>query len=98
MAEIKVTPSELRNKAEMLRQYNAKLRSEIQNMVGYESELAQMWEGEAQKAFRMAFNGDKDKMDRFAANIDLYIQALEEDARKYEEAEQKATTIATERK
>lgn len=98
MAEIKVTPSELRNKAEMLRQYNAKLRSEIQNMVGYESSLAQMWEGEAQKAFRAAFNTDKDKMDRFASNIDLYIQALEEDARKYEEAEQKATSIATERK
>ncbi|MDE6590514.1 MAG: WXG100 family type VII secretion target [Oscillospiraceae bacterium] len=98
MAEIKVTPSELRKKAEMLRQYNAKFRSEVQNMVGYESQLATMWEGEAQKAFRKAFNDDKAKMERFASNIDLYIQALETDAQKYEEAEQKATSIATERK
>ena len=57
-----------------------------------------MWEGEAQKAFRKAFNDDKLKMERFALNIDKYVMALREDAQKYEEAENKATNIATERK
>ena len=67
-------------------------------MVGYEAQLAGMWEGEAQKAFRKAFNDDKLKMERFALNIDKYVMALREDAQKYEEAENKATNIATERK
>lgn len=98
MAEIKVTPSELKSKAEMLRAYVAKFRAEVQNMVSYEAQLASMWEGDAQKAFRNAFNTDRQKMDRFAANIDLYIRALEDDAQKYEQAESTATGIATTRK
>lgn len=98
MAEIKVTPSELRKKADELEQYNSSFRKEVEKMVGYEAQLASMWEGESQKAFRKAFNDDKLKMDRFALNIDKYILALREDAQKYEEAEARATEIATTRK
>lgn len=98
MAEIKVTPSELKSKADMLQQYNTSFRSEVQKMVGYESQLASMWEGESQKAFRAAFNADREKMERFAANIDQYVQALRDDAQKYEQAENAATQIATTRK
>ncbi len=98
MAEIKVTPSELRKKADDLERYNSSFRKEVEKMVGYEAQLATMWEGDSQKAFRKAFNDDKLKMDRFALNIDKYILALREDAQKYEEAEAKATDIATTRK
>lgn len=98
MAEIKVTPSELRAKADILEGLNRQFRQEVEKMVGYESDLAGMWEGEAQRAFRSAFNTDKQKMDRFAQNIDQYILALREDAQKYEAAEQKNTGIATTRK
>ena len=98
MAEIKVTPRELRNKATDLEGFNRKFRAEVEKMVGYEAQLAGMWEGEAQKAFRKAFNDDKLKMERFALNIDKYVMALRDDAQKYEEAENKATNIATERK
>lgn len=98
MAEIKVTSSELRKKADDLEQYNRKFRQEVEKMVGYEQELAGMWEGDAQKAFRKAFNDDKLKMDRFALNIDKYVLALREDAQKYDEAEAKTTNIATTRK
>lgn len=98
MAEIRVTPQQLKDKAEVLRGLNAKFRSEVQKMVSYEANLASMWEGEAQKAFRTAFNTDKTKMDTFAANIDKYVQALLEDAQRYETAENAATNIATTRK
>lgn len=98
MAEIKVTPSELRKKADDLERYNRDFRKEVEKMVGYESQLAGMWEGEAQKAFHKAFSDDKQKMDLFAQNIDKYIQALREDAQKYETAEKNATNIATTRK
>ena len=97
MAEIKVTSSELKSKADMLQQYVTKFRAEVDKMVGYEKDLAGMWEGEAQAAFRNAFNNDKAKMDQFALNIDRYILALRTDAAKYEEAENKATQIASSR-
>ncbi len=98
MAEIKVTPRELRTKADELERFNRSFRSEVEKMVGYENQLAGMWEGEAQKAFRKAFNDDKIKMERFAINIDKYVLALREDAQKYEEAENRNTGIATQRK
>ena len=98
MAEIKVTPRELRNKADTLEQLNRQFRQEVEKMVGYEQQLASMWEGDAQQAFRKAFNDDKLKMDRFALNIDKYVVALREDAQKYEESENKTTNIATTRK
>ena len=98
MTEIKVTSSELKRRADDLQQYVTKFRSEVDKMVGYEQELAGMWEGDAQAAFRKAFNEDKRKMDQFAQNIDSYIRALNSDADKYETAEQKATDIANTRK
>ena len=98
MAEIRVTPSELRAKADALEGLNRQYRQEVEKMVGYEADLASMWEGEAQRAFRSAFNMDREKMDRFAQNIDQYILALREDAQKYEEAEQKSASIASTRK
>lgn len=98
MAEIKVTPQQLKDKATDLETYNRKFRAEVEKMVGYEEQLAGMWEGEAQKAFRSAFNTDKGKMEQFAQNIDRYVQALREDAQRYETAENNATNIATTRK
>lgn len=98
MAEIRVTPQELKSRADDLERYNRSLRDEIAKMEGYEQQLAGMWEGEAQKAFHNAFTTDKGKMERFALNIDKYIQALREDAMRYETAENAATNIANTRK
>jgi WXG100 family type VII secretion target len=97
MAEIKVTPQELRTKADSLQQYNANFRSEVEKMVGYVSQLSSMWEGEAKTAFEKAFNDDKPKMDAFAQNIDKYVQALQESAKQYEDAEQMAISLANQR-
>ncbi len=98
MAEIRVTPQQLKDRATELENYNRKFRAEVEKMVGYEQQLAAMWEGEAQKAFRKAFNDDKLKMERFALNIDKYVMALREDAQRYELAERTATNTATTRK
>lgn len=98
MAEIKVTPQQLKDKASILEGLNSKFRSEVEKMVGYEATLASMWEGDAQQAFRKAFNDDKAKMEAFAINIDKYVLALREDAQRYETAENAATNIATTRK
>ena len=98
MAEIKVTPSVLRQKADTLRTLNQKFKAEVDKMIGIEQRLSDMWEGEARNAFHNAFNTDRQKMDRFYQNIDRYIQALLQNAQKYEEAEQRNTSTATTRK
>ena len=95
MAEIRVTPQQLKDRAADLESYNRKFRAEVEKMVGYEQQLAAMWKGDAQKAFRKAFNDDKLKMDQFALNIDKYVLALREDAQRYEAAENAATNLAT---
>jgi uncharacterized protein YukE len=66
-------------------------------MVGYEQNLSGMWEGEAQKAFHKAFSDDKQKWELFYQGIQKYIEALNTDAQKYDEAEQKALSTAQQR-
>ena len=97
MAEIKVTPQEIKTKADNLRQYNSQFRQQVEKLVGYEQQLAGMWEGEAQKAFRTAFNQDKGKMDRFAENIDKFAQAMDNIMEAYSSAEQSNQAIASQR-
>ena len=97
MAEIRVTPSVLRQKADELKTLNAKFKTEVDTMIGNEQRLSDMWEGEARNAFHTAFNNDRQKMDRFYQNIELYVQALLANAQKYEEAESKNTSTATTR-
>ena len=98
MAEIKVRSGELKRKAEELAMLNSKYRQEVEKMVQHEIDLAGMWDGDAQKAFRPAFNTDKQKMDIFAQTIDKYVEALRQDADTYEQAESKAHQIGTTRK
>ena len=98
MAEIKVTPSVLRQKADTLKMLNSKFKAEVDKMIGIEQRMSDMWEGEARNAFHNAFNADRQKMDRFYQNIELYVQALQQNAEKYEEAEQKNTATASTRK
>ena len=98
MSMFRVSSTVLRQKAQELEQMNKQFDAAVKALGSQEAALATMWEGEAQKAFRKAFNDDKLKMERFALNIDKYVMALREDAQKYEEAENKATNIATERK
>lgn len=98
MAEIKVTPKELRNKAAELKNLNAKFRSEVEKMVGYRNQLDSMWDGDARQAFDKAFDTDKNKWDTFAKNIDDYVQKMIETAETYETAEQNNLQTASTRK
>jgi WXG100 family type VII secretion target len=87
MAEFQVTAQQLRTKAGELRDMNSKLKGYIEELVEKEANLATMWEGEAQQAFRNAFQQDKGQMDNFYNAIEQYASALEAIAAKYEQAE-----------
>ena len=98
MALIRVTSQELRSKASELRNLNGQLKGQTAEFQGGAHELAGTWEGEAKQAFVKATESDKQQMDRFAELVEKYCQALEEAAKRYDEAEAKNAQIASARK
>jgi WXG100 family type VII secretion target len=98
MSAITVTASQLRDKAAELKSQAANLKGQIENLQSQESALSGMWEGEAREAFRNAIKTDVAKMQQFVAAIEQYAQALLNIAQQYEQAENKATGIASARK
>ena len=89
MSMFRVSSSELRQKADQLEQMNNQFKAAVEALSNQEQSLATMWEGEAQKAFRTAFNNDRQQFDNFYNGIVKYIQALRDAAQKYDEAEAK---------
>lgn len=97
MAEIRVTSGELRNKASELRNLNSQFKKAVEEMTSNEQQLVNMWDGEAKDMFHQAYNFDRVQMDTFYETIELYCQALEENAAKYDMAEQKNVNTALSR-
>ncbi len=94
MSMFRVSSSELRQKASQLEQMNAQFKTAVEGLTNQEQSLASMWEGEAQKAFRTAFNNDRQQFNNFYNGIAKYIQALLDAAQKYDEAEAKNLSTA----
>ena len=97
MGQIKVTATELKNKAQTLKDLNGKYNTQIEALTNSEAKLKNMWQGAANDAFHAAFENDKQFMTAFYNLIEKYCAALETIAAKYEEAENRNTDIATTR-
>lgn len=98
MAQILVTSAELRNAASTLREYNSNFKNQVASLESSEGALNSQWQGAAKDAFHKAFTNDKAFMDKFAAEIENYCQALETIAAKYDAAESANVETATIRK
>lgn len=95
---IRVTTSELRNRAENLRSLNDRFKREVDALNSREKQLLGMFEGDASKAFDAQFQLDKSKFDAFAVGIEQYITRLLSSASAYDAAETRNVGIANERK
>lgn len=87
MALISLTFEQLKTQADELRQLNENFKANVTELVGIETELASMWEGQSRDAFHNAFNSDKAQMDNFYNTIEQYVQALMLILAKYQQAE-----------
>ncbi len=94
MGSIRVTSSELRNRAAELRNLNTMFRSCVEEMRDHATNLDSMWEGEAHDAFRNAFFSDVIMFDDFSNGINGYAAVLEQIADNYDQADAKAAAIA----
>lgn len=97
MAAFQVTSSELKAKANELRELNAQFKTQAGNLETQEGSLVTMWEGEARNAFDTAFKNDKAQMDNFYNLIEQYCVALENIAAKYDLAESQNVSTASTR-
>lgn len=87
MAQILVTPSELRSTAATLREYNSNFSNQVKQLESAESTLNSQWSGPSHDAFHASFMNDKAYMEQFAAVIEKYCYTLEAMAAEYEKAE-----------
>ena len=98
MSMFRVSSGELRQKAQQLEQMNAQFKTAVESLANQEQNLATMWEGEAQKAFRTAFNNDRQQFMNFYNGIVKYIEALRAAATQYDQAEAKNLSTAQTRR
>ena len=63
-----------------------------------ETTLANMWEGEAQKAFHSQFQTYREKFNVFYNGIEQYVQRLNDAANAYDKAESENVSTAQTRK
>lgn len=94
MAAFQVTSSELKAKANELRELKNQFKTQVGNLESQEGSLLTMWEGEAQRTFDTAFKNDKVQMDNFYNLIEQYCVALENIATKYDMAESQNVSTA----
>lgn len=97
MAQILVTPKELRATATTLREHNSNLKTQVTQLESAESSLNSQWEGPAHDAFHVSFMNDKAYMDKFIAEIEKYCYTLEQIALEYEKNESLNVDTATTR-
>ena len=94
MANMTTNTAELRKVASELTNYNGQFQQNVGRLIDDEAELSTMWEGEANKTFHNAFAKSVTSLDSFYKVIAEYIRVLQELARTYEEAEQRAADTA----
>ena len=97
MGFFQVTASELRTKAEDLRNLNSNYKNEVNGLVETEGTLKGKWIGQANDTFHNAFMKDKGQMDSFSTLIDRYVEVLLQIAQQYEKTEVANTEIANSR-
>lgn len=98
MSMFRVSPAELKNKADSLRDLNLKFRAEVEKMTEREQSLSKMWEGPARDEFHNAYQTDVTKFQAFYKGINEFVTRLVEAGNDYARAENTNVSTAKARK
>lgn len=90
----RVTPQELRRRADELDNLNATFKTEVSGLRDDEAQLAANYKGDAQTKFHARFMADLEKFGVFSAAIQRYAEQLRADADRYDAAEARNVAIA----
>lgn len=94
---ITVNTATVKNKSGDLKALNVSFKKLVEELKTTEGALNSMWEGEAKKEFHNAFHKDITQMTNFYNAIEKYVQSLNQIVQKYEAAERKNVSTATQR-
>lgn len=94
----RVTPTEMRRKADELETLNNKFKNEVTNLKSDNTTLGRQWEGDARNKFNEEFLKDAQKFDEFSNGIQKFIEQLRRNADEYDKVENTNTSIASVRK
>lgn len=94
---ITVNITTVKNKSGELKALNSSFKKQVEELRTTESALNSMWEGQAKEEFHNAFHKDITQMTNFYNAIEKYVQSLNQIALKYETAERKNVSTATQR-
>lgn len=97
MAAFQVSSSELKAKANELRDLNGQFKSQIGELETKEVSLVSKYKGASSDAFDARFKEEKNQMDNFCNLIEQYCVALDNIAAEYYKAEMQAVAIAQSR-
>ena len=97
MSKLTLTASEMQAAINELTSSNADFKARVADLSGAQENLSGMWQGDANTAFKQAFNSDKGQWDNFANLVDQYITALTNILNTYQNAESANTETARSR-
>lgn len=97
-SKFRVTPAKLRQEADALETLSNQFKTSVTTLRNDKNRLSSQWKGEANTAFNQEVEKDLAKFDQFLAGIKEYATRLRDNAQKYEDAENKNTSIARVRK
>lgn len=94
----RVTPREMRNKANDLATLNNRFKNEVERLKQENQTLGRQWEGDARNKFNEEFNKDMQKFEEFYKGILTFIEKLRQNADAYDKVENTNRDIAAVRK
>lgn len=94
MAELRITPAEVRKKVEELRNLNNQFKTKVEALQSSENTLVSMWEGDSRNEFHNKFTIERGKLDNFYAGIEQYATALYNISVEHDNKENSNVTIA----
>lgn len=97
MSRFSVTAAELNSAVNAMVEDNNQFRNRVNDLMNCATELAAMWQGEANTKFNSALNTDQEQWTEFAALIDQYAEALRTVIQTYSTAEETNVATATNR-
>lgn len=97
MAHLELTQAEVNAAIQELTSQNAEFKASVSRLVAAQEELGAMWQGDANTAFKAAFNSDKGQWDNFGNLVTSYIEGLSRIMSLYNNAESRNVDTATRR-
>lgn len=94
MADIKITFSEVRNKASQIRKCNDNLNQQLEDIKSSITALEAEWTSDASDTIRQKIAGMQPKFDNYYSIIESYAAFLETTVSNYEQAESVINTNA----